>query len=95
MLFTHVPFKEENADLLDILILENSCPTLQVSTPDWSIREQVADDAPVWIIWGRTRRSGHHPQDMINWVKVARRPGQDRLGRIKQEEPPTPGQVRN
>ena len=43
---------------------------------------------------GGPRRSVHNPQDRIIRGKVARRPWQDRPGRIKQEEPPPPGQVR-
>ena len=53
--------------------------------PDWNIQGQVAGDALHWIIRDKTRRSGHNPQDKIIQGKVARRPGQDRPGRIKQE----------
>ena len=62
--------------------------------PDWIILGPVAGDALDWVIRGRTRRSGHNPQDRIIRGEEARCPGQDGLGRIEQEDPPLPGQVR-
>ena len=60
--------------------------------PDWIIQGQVAEDAPDRIIRGRTRRTGQNPQDRIIRGEEARRPGQDRPGRIKEEELPPRGQ---
>ena len=62
--------------------------------PDWSIQGQAAEDAPYRIIRGKATRRGHNPQDRISRGKVARRPGQDRPGRIKQEEPLPPRHFR-
>ena len=47
-------------------------------------------DAPDWIIWSRTRRSGHNTQGWIVRGYVAIRPGQDCPERITQEEPTPP-----
>ena len=62
--------------------------------PNRIIQGQVAADAPDWITRGRTRRSGHNPQDWNIRGKVARRLGQECPGRIQQEGPPPSGQER-
>ena len=62
--------------------------------PDRSILGQKAEGAQDCIVRGRRRRSGHNPQDRIIRAQVAKRPGQDRPGRNKQQQPPAPGQVR-
>ena len=60
---------------------------------DHKRRRKETRHPPDWSIRGGTSSRGSHPHDWINCGQVAaKRPGLDRPGWVKQQEPPPPGQ---